>query len=62
MFESVLIVLLKRRLVVCGVGGGGVLMELKVFIAKANCALGCDGDIKEKNASAKRAGPQMSTF
>lgn len=61
MFESVLIVLLKRRLVVCR-GGKNVHLELRVFIAKANCALGCDEDIKEKNASAKLARPQMSTF
>lgn len=63
MLASVLIVLLKRKLVVCGVGGGfAVHLELKVFIAKANCALGCDEDITEKNVSAKQAGPQMSTF
>lgn len=43
-------------------GGKNVLLELKVFIAKANRVLGCDEDIKEKNASAKLAGPQMSTF
>lgn len=64
MLVSVLIVLLKRKLVVCGgvEGGGDVLLELKVFVAKANGALGCDEDIKEKNASAKLAGSQMSTF
>lgn len=44
MLESVLIVLLKRQLVVCGEGWGGrgwavVLLERKVLIGKTNITL-----------------------